>query len=134
MTSSSGLIFQPAASTFGHQLWIIAVFNLIAGYAASLMLGFFVLRGKRVRSPGASARFHPYLLALHLGSRLSRDLPTHQSAPLLGEDRARPDNEATQTKSAEPHSSQGVFRDVKAIMISRTPKPGARSHGKISRT
>jgi glycosyltransferase XagB len=47
---ASGLIFQPAASTFGHQLWIIAVFNLIAGYVASLMLGFFVLRGKRVRS------------------------------------------------------------------------------------
>lgn len=45
-----GLIFQPAESTFGHQLWLIAVFNLVAGYVASLALGFFVLRGKRVRA------------------------------------------------------------------------------------
>jgi cellulose synthase/poly-beta-1,6-N-acetylglucosamine synthase-like glycosyltransferase len=45
-----GLVFQPAESAFGHQLWLIAVFNLVAGYVASLALGFFVLRGKRVRS------------------------------------------------------------------------------------
>jgi cellulose synthase/poly-beta-1,6-N-acetylglucosamine synthase-like glycosyltransferase len=44
-----GLIFQPAESAFGHQLWLIAAFNLVAGYFASLALGFFVLRGKRVR-------------------------------------------------------------------------------------
>ena len=47
--AASGLIFQPAEGTFGHQLWVIAVFNLVAGYAASLALGFFALRGKRVR-------------------------------------------------------------------------------------
>ena len=44
-----GLIFQPAESTFGHQLGMIAVFNLAAGYTASLALGFFALRGKRAR-------------------------------------------------------------------------------------
>jgi glycosyltransferase XagB len=47
--AARGLIFQPAQSAFGHQLWLIAVFNLVAGYAASLTLGLFVLRGKRVR-------------------------------------------------------------------------------------
>jgi cellulose synthase/poly-beta-1,6-N-acetylglucosamine synthase-like glycosyltransferase len=48
--AARGLIFQPAESAFGHQLWMIAVFNLVAGYAASLALGFFVLRGKRGRA------------------------------------------------------------------------------------
>ena len=47
--AASGLIFQPPESTFGHQLWVIAVFNLVAGYAASVALGCLVLRGKRVR-------------------------------------------------------------------------------------
>ena len=47
--AASGLIFQPPETTFGHQLWVIAVFNLIAGYAASLALGYFALRGNRVR-------------------------------------------------------------------------------------
>jgi cellulose synthase/poly-beta-1,6-N-acetylglucosamine synthase-like glycosyltransferase len=48
--AARGLIFQRAESTFGHQLWLIAVFNLVAGYAASLALGFIVLRGKRGRA------------------------------------------------------------------------------------
>jgi hypothetical protein len=57
--AASGLIFKPAESTFGHQLWMIAVFNLVAGYAASLVLGFFVLRGKRVRSLAPQLVFIP---------------------------------------------------------------------------
>lgn len=45
--AAQGMIFQKAESAFGHQLWLVAVFNLVAGYAASLALGFFVLRGRR---------------------------------------------------------------------------------------
>ncbi len=54
-----GLILQPAQSTFGHQLWAIALFNLVAGYAASLALGLFVLRGKRARSLAPQLVFIP---------------------------------------------------------------------------
>jgi len=46
--AASGRIFSPAETTFGHQLWLIAIFNLIAGYAASLALGFFALTGRGV--------------------------------------------------------------------------------------
>jgi len=57
--AASGLIFQPTESAFGHQIWLIAVFNLIAGYAASVALGFFVLRGKRARGLAPQLLFIP---------------------------------------------------------------------------
>ena len=54
-----GLIFQPAESAFGHHIWMIALFNLIVGYTASLALGFFALRGKRVRGLAPQLLFIP---------------------------------------------------------------------------
>jgi cellulose synthase/poly-beta-1,6-N-acetylglucosamine synthase-like glycosyltransferase len=45
----TGLLFLPPQTFFGFQIWVIALFNLAAGYLASLMLGFFVLQGRHVR-------------------------------------------------------------------------------------
>ena len=45
----SGVIFDPAESLLGRNLWLLAVFNLLAGYVASVALGLFALRGKRLR-------------------------------------------------------------------------------------
>jgi cellulose synthase/poly-beta-1,6-N-acetylglucosamine synthase-like glycosyltransferase len=44
----AGVIFEAAQTTLGRHLWLLALFNLAAGYAASLALGLFTL-GKRRR-------------------------------------------------------------------------------------
>jgi hypothetical protein len=45
----AGHLFAPPGTILGTQIWAIALFNLIAGYAASLALGFFVLQERRIR-------------------------------------------------------------------------------------
>ncbi|WP_088342624.1 MULTISPECIES: glycosyltransferase [Rhodomicrobium] len=57
--AAAGMIFAPAETAFGHQLWMIAVFNLVAGYAASLALGLFVLKGRSVRRLAPQLVFIP---------------------------------------------------------------------------
>jgi len=47
--AAAGILFREAESALGRHLWLLAVFNLIAGYGASLTLGYFVLQKKRVR-------------------------------------------------------------------------------------
>lgn len=44
-----GVLFAKPETALGHQLWAIALFNLAAGYFASLALGFFVLQERGVR-------------------------------------------------------------------------------------
>ena len=83
--AASGLIFQPAESTFGHQLWVIAVFNLVAGYAASLALGFFALRGRRVRRLVPQLVFIPIYWLLISAAAIALFYPLVK-APLMGED------------------------------------------------
>jgi ABC-type sugar transport system permease subunit len=46
---ATGVMFHEAETVVGRNLWALAIFNMIAGYAASLALGFFVLRGRRIR-------------------------------------------------------------------------------------
>jgi glycosyltransferase XagB len=46
---ASGLIFTRPETLIGQPIWAIAIFNLIVGYAASLALGYFVLRGRQLR-------------------------------------------------------------------------------------
>jgi cellulose synthase/poly-beta-1,6-N-acetylglucosamine synthase-like glycosyltransferase len=40
----TGILFGEAQTFIGRQLWLLAVFNLAAGFSASLALGFFVLQ------------------------------------------------------------------------------------------
>jgi cellulose synthase/poly-beta-1,6-N-acetylglucosamine synthase-like glycosyltransferase len=47
--AAAGLLFLQPMTFFGHQIWLIALFNLAAGYLASLALGFFVLQRRHVR-------------------------------------------------------------------------------------
>lgn len=46
---ATGAMFSEAETLVGRNLWALAIFNMIAGYAASLALGFFVLRGRKIR-------------------------------------------------------------------------------------
>ena len=122
----SGIMLRPAQGVFGHQLCMIALFNLVAGYAASLALGFFVLRGKRGRGAGAAAHLHPDLLAVDFGGRLSRGLPTDQSAALLGEDRTWPDAPQARAKAkvaSMTDPSTDADGDVVAFWFSEAAKP-----------
>ncbi len=45
----AGILLAQPETLVGRQLWLLAGFNLVAGYAASLALGFFVLQRKGVR-------------------------------------------------------------------------------------
>jgi cellulose synthase/poly-beta-1,6-N-acetylglucosamine synthase-like glycosyltransferase len=45
----AGVLFAPPETALGLNLWLLAIFNLLAGYLASLLLGLFALRGKRLR-------------------------------------------------------------------------------------
>jgi glycosyltransferase XagB len=45
----AGVIFDPAETFLGRNLWLLALFNLLAGYLASVALGLFSLKGKRLR-------------------------------------------------------------------------------------
>lgn len=47
--AAAGILFAEAESVLGRHLWLLAAFNLVAGYAASLALGYFVLQRRRVR-------------------------------------------------------------------------------------
>ncbi|MEJ2116979.1 MAG: glycosyltransferase [Alphaproteobacteria bacterium] len=47
--ATTGTLFREAEMTIGWQLWVLAVFNFIAGYATALALGVFVLRGRLIR-------------------------------------------------------------------------------------
>lgn len=47
--AAAGGLLYTGQSFIGRNLWMLAVFNFIAGYASALALGVFVLRGKRVR-------------------------------------------------------------------------------------
>lgn len=57
--AAAGIIFSPAETAFGQQLWLIAIFNLAAGYAASLALGAFTLKGRGVRKLAPQLIFIP---------------------------------------------------------------------------
>ncbi len=45
----SGVLMREAETAAGRNLWLIAAFNMAAGYASSLALGYFVLRGRKVK-------------------------------------------------------------------------------------
>jgi cellulose synthase/poly-beta-1,6-N-acetylglucosamine synthase-like glycosyltransferase len=47
--AASGSLFDRPETLFGQHILALAFFNLVAGYAASLALGFFVLQGRRTR-------------------------------------------------------------------------------------
>ncbi len=53
-----GLLFDESQTLLSRNLWLLAVFNLIAGYVASLALALCVMRGKRAR------RLLPHLLLI----------------------------------------------------------------------
>jgi cellulose synthase/poly-beta-1,6-N-acetylglucosamine synthase-like glycosyltransferase len=44
----SGLLFQAALTPMGAPFWIIACFNFVGGYAASLVLGWIAIRTRRI--------------------------------------------------------------------------------------
>jgi glycosyltransferase XagB len=46
---ATGIMFSPNTGVVGHHLWLLAIFNLIAGYVVALALGCFVLYGPRKR-------------------------------------------------------------------------------------
>ena len=43
------VLMREAETAAGRNLWLIAAFNMAAGYASSLALGYFVLRGRKVK-------------------------------------------------------------------------------------
>jgi glycosyltransferase XagB len=45
----SGAVFAAPESWLARNLWLLALFNLVAGYVASMALGLFALRGRRLR-------------------------------------------------------------------------------------
>ena len=47
--AASGILFDRPETLFGQHILALACFNLVAGYCASLALGFFVLQGRRTR-------------------------------------------------------------------------------------
>lgn len=55
-----GMFLSPAEGFFGQHILTIALFNLIAGYAASLALGFFVLQARGVRALIPQLIFIPF--------------------------------------------------------------------------
>ena len=56
----TGVVFAPAETMLGRHLGLLAIFNLAAGYLASMALGLFVLQGKRLR------RLTPHVLLIPL--------------------------------------------------------------------
>lgn len=56
----SGVLFDRPETALGQHILTIALFNLIAGYAASLMLGFFVLQSRGVRKLIPQLVFIPF--------------------------------------------------------------------------
>ena len=55
-----GLTFEASHTALSRNLWLLATFNLIAGYVASLALALSVMRGRRAR------RLLPHLLFIPL--------------------------------------------------------------------
>ncbi len=55
-----GLLLSQPQSLLGWNLMALAMFNLIAGYAASIALGFFVLSGRNVKSLVPQLAFIPF--------------------------------------------------------------------------
>ncbi len=47
--AATGIMMREAETMAGRHLWLIAAFNMAAGYAASLALGYFVLRRRKVK-------------------------------------------------------------------------------------
>ncbi|NJM34768.1 MAG: glycosyltransferase [Rhodomicrobium sp.] len=56
----SGHLFVQPTTLLGSQIWALALFNLAAGYAASLALGFFVLQERRIRFLVPQLLFIPF--------------------------------------------------------------------------
>jgi cellulose synthase/poly-beta-1,6-N-acetylglucosamine synthase-like glycosyltransferase len=58
--AASGSLFDRPETLFGQHILALAFFNLVAGYAASLALGFFVLQGRRTRMLMPQLIFIPF--------------------------------------------------------------------------
>jgi cellulose synthase/poly-beta-1,6-N-acetylglucosamine synthase-like glycosyltransferase len=54
-----GVLFDGSGAILGRHMVFLAIFNLIAGYGASLALGWFALRGRRVRKLAPQLVFIP---------------------------------------------------------------------------
>ena len=82
------LLAQPEA-LFGWPFWLLAWFDLVTGYLASMAVGFLSARGRGYRHLMKDVPLMPALLAVDLGRRLPRALAIHDRALRMGEDRAR---------------------------------------------
>jgi cellulose synthase/poly-beta-1,6-N-acetylglucosamine synthase-like glycosyltransferase len=57
--AARGILFADSGTFLGRHMLFLAIFNLVAGYAASLALGWFTLRGKQVRKLAPQLIFIP---------------------------------------------------------------------------
>jgi glycosyltransferase XagB len=58
--AARGILFAGSGTFFGRHLLLLAIFNLVVGYVASLALGWFTLRGKQVRKLAPQLIFIPF--------------------------------------------------------------------------
>jgi cellulose synthase/poly-beta-1,6-N-acetylglucosamine synthase-like glycosyltransferase len=58
--AARGILFAGSGTFLGRHLLFLAIFNLVVGYAASLALGWFTLRGKQVRKLAPQLIFIPF--------------------------------------------------------------------------
>ena len=86
--TNGGMLARPDG-LLGWPFWLIAWFDLLTGYLASMGLGLLAVRGRGYRDLLKANPADAVLLAADLRRRLPGAVAVHDRALRVGEDRAR---------------------------------------------